>query len=282
MNQRARLCLGVLMLAMGVTCAAQPPPAPAGKSRPPSTEPANATTWLLHLPGMGGLMNIDRNVTSGIVAGGVGARVEIYDWTGADRGLVALGNVKRHEEQAKLVAERIVRAVREDQPRPSRIVVTSHSAGTGIAIWALEQLPEDVMVDDLVMIASALSPEYDLSRALKHVRHRVYAFNSELDVLVLGTGCKMFGTVDRVKTDGAGRIGFVIPRNPAVADQYAKFEQFPYDPDWMRFYNNGEHIGAMTRAFARKVIAPVLLGKGLPERATTLPAPTAPTTRRAA
>ena len=45
----------------------------------------------------------------------------------------------------------------------------------------------------------------------------------------------------------------------------------------LRFGNNGEHIGAMTRSFARNVIARVLKGEGLPPRATTLP-----TTRKAA
>ena len=95
----------------------------AGALPPVTTQSSpSSSTLLLHLPGMGGLMNIDRNVTSGIIAGGIEADVEIYDWTGTDRGLVALGNVRRHEEQAKLVAERITRAVREDGYK--RVIVT--------------------------------------------------------------------------------------------------------------------------------------------------------------
>lgn len=228
-------------------------------------------------------MGIDRAVTQGMLAGGIDARVEIYDWTGTDRGLVALGNVTRHREQSKIVADKITRVARGEDgaAAPKRIIVTSHSAGTGIAVWALEQLPDDVMIDDLVLIASALSPQYDLSRALKHVRHKAWAFNSELDMLVLGTGCKMFGTVDRVNTDAGGRVGFALPSEPAVAGQYEKFEQVPYDNDWMRFRNNGEHIGAMSRSFARNVIARVLKGEGLPPRATTTPSDL-PTTRKAA
>ena len=57
-------------------------------------------------------------------------------------------------------------------------------------MWALEKLPDDVMVDDLVMVASALSPQYDLSKALKHVRGKAYAFNSMLDVLILAPARK--------------------------------------------------------------------------------------------
>src|SRR3954468_20234874 len=137
----------------------------------PTTVPAiEHKTYLLHLPGMGGLMNIDRSVTSGLLQGGIEADLQIYDWTGTDRGLASLANVRRHEEQAQVVANIILDRLRRQAD--ARGVVTSHSAGTGIAIWALEKLPDDVMIDDLVMIASALSPGYDLSRALRHVRHK--------------------------------------------------------------------------------------------------------------
>src|SRR3954447_6741700 len=239
----------------------------------PSTAPAvEHNTYLLHLPGMGGLMNIDRSVTSGLLQGGIEADLQIYDWTGTDRGLASLANVRRHEEQAQVVANIILDRLRR-QP-DARVIVTSHSAGTGIAIWALEKLPDDVMIDDLVMIASALSPGYDLSRALRHVRHKAYAFNSELDVLVLGTGCRTFGTVDRVKPDAGGRVGFIVPEQPAVEGQYEKFVQYPYDPNWMRYHNNGEHIGAMFRPFAREVIAKVIEGKGPAPLPTSQPTTT--------
>jgi hypothetical protein len=220
-------------------------------------------------------MRIDRNVTQGMSLGlkqlGVEAEVQIYDWTGIDRGIAALANVTRHQEQARLVAEMLTRRYRAD---PSvKIIVSTHSAGTGIIVWALEQLPDDVMIDELVLLASALSPEYDLSRALRHVRNGAYSFNSELDTIVLGAGTRAFGTVDRMKVDAAGKVGFRKPANATDPEQYRKLHQFPYDADWMRFDNNGEHIGSMTRAFARSVIAPVVLGKGPPPRATTQPGP---------
>src|SRR4051794_34007954 len=75
----------------------------------PTTVPAiEHKTYLLHLPGMGGLMNIDRSVTSGLLQGGIEADLQIYDWTGTDRGLASLANVRRHEEQSQVVANIIV------------------------------------------------------------------------------------------------------------------------------------------------------------------------------
>lgn len=241
----------------------------------PAPVPIEHKTWLLHLPGIGGLMNIDRSLTSGLLQGGIDADLQIYDWTGADRGLASLTNVKRHEEQSTIVAKLIEQRLKA-QP-DAHVILTAHSAGTGIAVWALEKLPEDMKIDELVLIASALSPDYDLSRALRHVKNRAYAFNSELDVIVLGAGCRTMGTVDRVKTDAAGRVGFRVPQDPAVAGQYGKFVQYPYDPDWMRFRNNGEHIGPMMRPFAREVIAAVIQGRGPTPLPTSQPT-TAPAT----
>jgi Serine aminopeptidase, S33 len=242
---------------------------------PAIASPDDKPTWLLHLPGMGGEMVIDHLLTRGLLDGGIDADLTIYDWTGPDRGPVALAQVKRHEAQSTIVAQMIEKHVREHPNQ--KIIITSHSAGAGILAWALEKLPDDVMVDDIVFCAPALSPDFDLSKALRHARHKAYAFNSVLDVVVLGYGTKMAGTVDRKNVDAAGRVGFVMP-DGGDAEQYAKLQQIPYDADWLRFGNAGEHIGPMMRPFARNVIASVLLGKGIPPHATTRPATQAATT----
>jgi hypothetical protein len=84
------------------------------------------------------------------------------------------------------------------------------------------------------------------------------------------------GTVDRVKTDAAGRVGFIRPDN-ASAEQYQKLVAVPYDSAWMRFDNFGDHIGPMMRPFAKHVIAPTLLDGVVPKfpplLATTAPTP---------
>ena len=220
-------------------------------------------------------MRIDHLFTQGLLNGGVNADIEIYDWTGTDRGLIVLMHSKRHQDQSTIVAKMIEKRIRENPKL--RITITGQSSCTGIAVWARDKLPDDVFVDDFVMIASALSPQYDLSKALRHVRARAYAFNSSLDVLILSIGTKGFGTVDRVKGVAAGLVGFTMPES-ADKEQYAKLTQFPYDADWLRFNNPGDHIGPMMRSFAKNVVASVMLGKGVPPRATTRPA-TVPSTQ---
>jgi pimeloyl-ACP methyl ester carboxylesterase len=242
----------------------------------PSTQPQQQI-FLLHLPGIGGLMRIDKLLTGGLKSGGLdGADVVVYDWTNGTPGLPALGAVQRNKQEARKIARMIEQRVRAHPD--GRIVITGHSGGSGLAVWALESLPDDVQIDTLVMLAPALSPSYDLSAALRHVKNKAYAFNSEYDP-VLGAGTRAFGTIDRIMTNAAGRVGFEKPPG-ADDEQYAKLVQIPYDRGFMIFGNIGDHIGPMMPRFAARVIAPLILTGELPRPATqpsTRPA-TMPTT----
>jgi alpha-beta hydrolase superfamily lysophospholipase len=260
--------------------------APAQTTRPvtqPATQPTTQPVtmqraarlgshdYVLHLPGIGGLLRIDFLLTGGLREAGVDGQIDVYDWTAPNPGLIALGAFDRNHEEARKVA-RVIRDRLRDDPQ-ARITITSHSGGAGIAVWALEELPDDVHIDTLLMLAPALSPRYDLSRALRHV-DRAYAFVSAHDP-ILGAGTRGFGTIDRVRTEAAGRVGFVMPEDAADPAQYAKLKTFSYDPAWMRYGNIGDHIGPMMRPFARRVLGPLLLTGTLPTvttQPTTQPA----------
>ncbi len=222
---------------------------------------ADPLPYLLHLPGIGGHMRIDDNVTDGLQFGGIKARVEIYDWTRGQPGMIALTHYDDNQLEAQKVADKLTAAFRADPKR--KIILTSHSGGGGIAIFALEKLPDDVKIDTLLMLAPALSPDYDLSKALRHVTGKAYVFTSTLD-WIDGWGTRNFGTMDRVKSDSAGNVGFRTPEKPVDEKQYDKLVSFPYDPAWTRFGNAGEHIGTMSFSFARNILAPLLLTGKLP------------------
>ncbi|MEO6435161.1 MAG: hypothetical protein ABIP55_05310, partial [Tepidisphaeraceae bacterium] len=210
----------------------------------------------LHLNGIGGYRGVDRGMIRGLRDGGYAGEVKAYDWTGDDVGLAALTVKRRHKEQSAAIAQILI-----DQARAhpgSRITITTHSAGAGIIVWALAQLPRDITIDTLVFLAPALSPTYDLTPALRHVSGKAYVFYSPYDAAVLGMGTTMFGTVDGVKTEASGKVGFQRPAT-ADAEQYAKIVQFPYRTSWVKLGNIGDHIGVMRRAFAREVLAPLLV-----------------------
>jgi alpha-beta hydrolase superfamily lysophospholipase len=228
------------------------------------TVPARAaepdSPFLLHVPGVGGHLRVDDLLTQGLRQGGLDAQVQIYDWTGGNPGYAALAAYERNQRQAQAIADVLVRVRRASPAR--RIIVTSHSGGAGLAVWALERLPDDVHVDTLLLLAPALSPQYDLTRALRRVKGAAYAFTSDMDP-VLGVGTRTFGTIDRVKTESAGRVGFTRPQG-ADPIQYDKLMTFAYDLAWLSLGNAGDHIGTMNRPFARRVLAPLLLTGELP------------------
>jgi pimeloyl-ACP methyl ester carboxylesterase len=236
--------------------------------------------YLLHLPGIGGIRRIDRMLTEGLVQGGIDADVEIHDWTGSDEGMNALYAHQRHQREAEIVAQKITEKFRADPRR--KIILSGHSGGTGIAVWALEKLPDDVKVDSLLLLASALSPGYDLSPALRHVRGKAYVLYSALDP-VLGVGTRMFGTIDGVKSDAGGRVGFKKPKDAVDPKQYDKLVQIAYHPTWIRLNNIGDHIGAMMRPFAREILSPLLQTGVLREiaKAATRPVTRSATTQSA-
>jgi pimeloyl-ACP methyl ester carboxylesterase len=218
---------------------------------------AASKPYLLHLNGIGGERVCDHWLLDGLRQGGFNAEMEVYDWTTGRIGIEALQGRELHSAQSHKVAEKLTAFARQNPRRP--IYITSHSGGCGVIVWALEQLPEDVKINTLVMIAPALSPDYDLSKALSHVKGRAYVFSSPHDTIVLGTGTKLFGTIDGQKVEAAGLNGFVRPEQ-ADPEQYKKLSPQPYSSQWLAKYGNaGSHICSLRPMFAREYIATLLL-----------------------
>ena len=230
-----------------------PPPAPAALAV--SGSPTQGL--LLHFPGVSGECRVDHELVQGLRAGNVPADIQIYDWTCNDPGIPALRAYARNQEQAQKIADRLIQEFHADPSR--KFYLTSHSGGAGVAIWTLEKLPPDVKVETVLLLAPALSSQYDLSKGLRHVRGKIYVFYSSMDTLVLSIGTRTFGTIDGLYTDAAGVSGFVKPASGDAA-QYAKLVQKAYDPLWVRYGNIGDHLGPTATPFAKAVLAPLLDG----------------------
>ena len=245
----------------------------------PTTRPIDGPdAYLLHVPGIAGETGIDQMLVGGLLEGGFGGRTEIYDWTGENKGIAALVNRDRNDREAQRIADKVV-AHRRAHPK-STIMLTGHSGGTGLVVFALEKLPDDVKVDGVLLLSPALSPTYDLSKALARVTGRMYVFSSTMDVFVLGLGTKVFGTIDRKQGDSAGRVGFVRPDAAADPEQYDKLVSCPYDKAWLAYGNLGDHVTVMSRSFSRHILTPLVLSH-LPGRGGPLAKPVLPATRPA-
>ncbi len=113
---------------------------------------------------------------------------------------------ERNSATARQMASEIVRW-RRDHP-DELLYLFGYSGGAGLAAMIVSELPENVTVDRLVLMAPAISPDYPIEEhVLPRVTEFAVSYASTFDVQV-GWGTRTFGTIDRVDTEGAGRAGF--------------------------------------------------------------------------
>ena len=92
--------------------------------------------------------------------------------------------------------------------------IVTHSAGSAIGIYALEQMPDGQYVDNMALLAPSISAGHDLTRALRHIRGRLYVFSCPTDAVLLAF-VPVLGTADDVLgSPPAGLNGFDLPRAP--------------------------------------------------------------------
>ncbi|MBV8316887.1 MAG: hypothetical protein JOZ53_18265 [Planctomycetaceae bacterium] len=184
--------------------------------------------------------------------------VRLVPWGhGFGRWHADLTNVANREAKGRVIADEVA-TFRAGHPG-APVFLVGKSGGSGLMIRALELLPVDV-VERVVLLSPAVSPTYDLSRALHAVRREMVVFWSPLDVIFLGLGTRVFGTIDRVRTVSAGLVGFRVPGGldaPARAP-YAKLRQVRWRPAMARTWYFGGHLGPDGPAFLKKYVVPLL------------------------
>lgn len=213
------------------------------------------------LPGIEGRSLWNERIARGLIEGGVMSHVEIYDWTTQVPGNF-LGNLtmlERNRGEAATLAESIIKY--RDQNPGAPIHLVGHSGGAGIAVLALEALPPGRQIDMALLLAPAISPEYDLTTALRRTRSGIVNFYSEHDVS-LQVGTSVFGTIDRNSGPSAGAIGFERPSD--LTETNARlYDKRLRQVRWTRRLKSrgadGSHVGWATRTFAREYLAPMIL-----------------------
>lgn len=179
---------------------------------------------------------------------GVRSSATRWDWPGTGK--------------AAELADRVEQDRREHPSEPVWLIGVS--AGTGLVVWGIEELPPDHRVSGAVLIASSLSHRYDLGPVLRKTDRSVYSFYSPVDP-VLSLGVTWAGTVDRSRqgTSG-GLLTFKPPKDApqATVELYkAKLTQVGWKPGDVVLGHMGGHLGATQSAYVRRRVAPLLLGQ---------------------
>jgi pimeloyl-ACP methyl ester carboxylesterase len=217
------------------------------------------------LPGVEGESLLNHSIARGLADGGVQSAIEIYDWT---TGVILLflyhlRGWRRNVAQADRLAQRILEYRRMYPGRP--VYLVGHSGGAAMAVLTLERLPEGARITGAVLLHAAISPGYDLSRALGHVEQRVWSIRSVFDVFFLGIGTCVAGTFDGRHTCSAGMLEFRPPADlPSAGRQIydEKLRDVPFNPSMIAAFNLGGHFGPVNRVFVAEHVAPLLTGGG--------------------
>lgn len=248
----------------------------------PDSRTHQVRAWLALVVGVGGLLNSgcaassstmkggptvvfldgsgwagsERGVREGLRAAGFQGNVEVFAWT------TGLGSVPDHflVRHKRRKAVRLAERIRQRRARfpDDELHLMGLSAGTAVIVFALEQLPPGVSVNNVVLFAPSIVGDYDLSSAMTHVRGFLYATSSPHDGILIGL---------RVNADGgtgqpAGLYGLRVPTRVKRFDTYARVVNLPWRPPYADLGWSGSHTGATGRRFVQKVIAPRVLSNG--------------------
>ena len=206
---------------------------------------ANGITYYLDGAGNWGFGVAD--VPAGLTSAGYKGRVEPILWTSSFNPAIDQVNPINHALQSSALAGRI-----EDYKRryPNKNVnVISLSAGTGIAVWAAEKVRPPAKINNVILLGSSLSYDYDMSRALANMTGKIYVYYSKFDGVLEGP-VKAIGTVDhKVGVDAVGLVG---SRSPRGKDRIVNIG---WSTRYQKYGWSGAHTDCTSKAFVAGVLA---------------------------
>ena len=204
------------------------------------------------LPGIDGRSGYSEEACRALCRDGRAISVELRDWTSPLGAFFNQTAIARNHEVARTIAERIADYHREYPARP--VYLIGHSGGTAMAVWTAESLPGGEQVEGIILLASSLSPGYDLTGALARSRGGIVSFYSPQDIAVLGAGTTLLGTMDGRHSESAGKAGF----ESRGLGGYEKLFQVPWEPSMVAAGHGGDHFGCMATRFIRTYVAPLV------------------------
>ncbi len=213
------------------------------------------------LPGIEGRSAYNVNIARGLDDGGVGSAIDIYDWNVPIPGgaLLNLTAYERNLEQARKLARRIMDYQKDFPGRSVHLI--GHSGGAGITVLTLEQLPANRRISSALLLAGAVSQDYNLAPALRRTQFGIFNYYSPADVGFLRLGTSIFGNIDRGHGSAAGAVGFARPAGLTEPErqEYRKLHQIRWSKQMSRYGNSGGHTGWANRRFVRRYLAPLIL-----------------------
>jgi hypothetical protein len=126
-----------------------------------------------------------------------------------------------------------------------KINVIALSAGTGVAVWAVENVRGSAHINNLILLGSSLSSDYDMSKALAHIDGQVFVYHSPHDNVL--EAVRVVGTIDGKRgVDSAGFVGLHPPGGPD-----SRIVNIPWSRKWLALGWAGAHTDCTNARFVR-------------------------------
>lgn len=227
--------------------------------------------YVIILPGIEGRSFFNRSIARGLADAGVPYGIEIDDWTWKwPLMLYNLRSARLHRQQSARIAAKIedYRSRHPEQP----VYLIGHSGGAAVSVLTLERLNDATTITGAVLLGCALSPRYPLETALRKTTQGIWNVTSLGDLLIIGLGTLLFGTIDGKLSVSAGVTGFNSAALPGELQE--RLHEIPFRSEFLRSRNFGGHFGYTARPFVRRYLAPLL--DGSPEQTRLVEKPTVP------
>jgi hypothetical protein len=187
------------------------------------------------------------DVPAGLRNANYKGNIEAYIWTSSFNPAVDQVNIPMNKMRALILTGKIEGYLRRWPNNDVNLIALS--AGTGIAVWAVEGLKPPYQVNNLVLLGSSLSENYDMTKALRNIKGKVYVYYSPHDE-VLGGMVRAIGTVDRGGTESAGLGGLHPPGGGR-----GKIVNVGWRPEYEQYGWTGSHTDATSEPFVRRYIS---------------------------
>lgn len=223
-------------------------------------ETRRADGLTLILPGIEGESLLNHDVVFGLVDAGVPGAIEIDDWTSGHpaMGLWHLWDRRRHQREARRIADRIVQQQQQHPQAPIHLI--GHSGGGAMVVLVLEALPASVRVTTAILLNAAVSRSHDLTRALTRLDRGLWNFSAVGDWFFVTLGTLVCRSLDGVHTVCAGAWGFAST-HPSAGSWSGLHERRWTWRDAGRGHGGG-HFGCTNRLFVSECVAPILQAQG--------------------
>src|SRR5204862_1451150 len=152
---------------------------------------------------------------------------------------------------ARAGGTRLAGAIQEQKSRypDAPVNLIGLSAGTGVAIWAAEDVKPPAKVNNVVLLASSLSSRYDCRKALAHMTGKIIVYHSPRDPVLDGPA-RLLGSIDGKFEDCAGLVGMQGPG----ADT-GRIVNIPWTSRYEAYGWTGSHTDCTSQAFIEAEVA---------------------------